>query len=62
MTSIADPSVTIRVSSEPAPSPPSWFGEVTPLAHFLKRQGVLRAITKLVRFARRRFGHYEGAT
>jgi hypothetical protein len=35
------------------------FEEVTLIAHFLTRQGVLAAIEEQVRFARRRFGHYE---
>src|SRR6266849_1972990 len=35
------------------------FEEVTLIAHFLKRQGVLSAIEEHVRFARRRFGHYD---
>jgi hypothetical protein len=35
------------------------FGEVTLIAHFLTRQGVLAAIEKQVRFARRRFGRSE---
>jgi hypothetical protein len=29
------------------------------IAHFLKHQGVLSALEEQVRFARRRFGHYE---
>src|SRR5437868_3678178 len=41
------------------PSTPCWFGEVSMIAHFLKRQGVLVAIEEQVRFARRRFGHYD---
>src|SRR5215472_7885333 len=35
------------------------FEEVTLIAHHLKRLGVLSAIAERVRFARRRFGHYE---
>jgi hypothetical protein len=38
---------------------PSWFGEVTVIAHYLRHLGVLSAISEQVRFARRRFGHYE---
>ncbi len=59
MNSIASPSLTIQTSSESVPSVPSWFGEVTVIASFLKSQGVLSAIEERVRFARRRFGHYE---
>src|SRR5207247_1376912 len=51
--------VSIQTSSESVPSTPSWLGEVILMAHFLKRQGVLTAIENRVRFARRRFGHYE---
>src|SRR5437773_903154 len=35
------------------------FEEVTLIAHHLSRQGVLESIQERVRFARRRFGHYE---
>ena len=59
MTSISDSAVTIQTSSQSVPSTPSWFGEVALTAHYLKRQGVLSAIEQRVRFARRRFGHYE---
>jgi hypothetical protein len=57
--SIVDFPVRIQTSSQSVPSTPSWFGEVTMIAHFLKRQGVLSAIEEQVRFARRRFGHYD---
>jgi len=59
MTSIADSSVSIQTSSESVPSPPCWLGEVVLLAEHLRKQGVLAAIDARVRFARRRFGHYE---
>jgi hypothetical protein len=59
MNSIADSAVTIQTSSESAPSTPCWLGEVALLAHHLRKQEVFSAITEQVRFARRRFGHYE---
>ena len=59
MTSIADSSVLIQISSESVPSPPCWLGEVVLLVEHLRKQGVLAAIDARVRFARRRFGHYE---
>ena len=59
MTSIADVSVRIQTSSESVPSTPSWFGEVALIIPYLRKQGVLSAITSQVRLARRRFGHYE---
>lgn len=59
MTSIADAAVSIQTSEQSVPSTPSWFGEVTLLAHYLKREGVLGALEERVRFARPRFGHYE---
>jgi hypothetical protein len=59
MTSIAYSPVNIQASAHSVPSVPSWFGEVTLIAHFLTRQGVLAAIEDQVRFARRRFGRYE---
>jgi hypothetical protein len=59
MTSIASASVSLQVSSHSSPSPPTWFGEVALLVHYLHKQGVLDAINAQVRFARRCFGHYE---
>ena len=59
MTSIADSSVIIQISSESVPTPPCWLGEVVLLVEHLRKQGVLAAIDERVRFARRRFGHYE---
>jgi hypothetical protein len=62
MTSIADSTVIIQTSSASVPSTPCWLGEVVLIVHHLGKLGVLDAITSQVRFARRRFGHYEGAT
>ena len=62
MTSIADGSVIIQTSSESVPLTPSWFGEIALVAAHLRKHGVLSKISERVRFARRRFGHYEGAT
>src|SRR2546425_5891447 len=59
MSSIADAAVVIQSAEQSVPSTPSWFGEVTLIAHYLKRLGVLSAIEERVRFARRRFGHYD---
>ena len=59
VSSISDLSVSIQTSSQSVPSTPCWLGEVTLIAHFLKRLGVLTAMEKRVRFARRRFGRYE---
>jgi hypothetical protein len=59
MISIASGSVTIQTSAQSVPSTPGWMGEVTLIAHFLRKQGVLSAIAEQVRFARRRFGRYE---
>jgi hypothetical protein len=59
MTRIAYSPVSIQASAQSVPSTPGWFGEVTLISHYLKRQGVLAAIEEQVRFARRRFGHYE---
>ncbi len=59
MTNIADGSVIIQTSAESAPSPPSWFGEVVLMAKYLQKHDVLAKISEQVRFARRRFGHYE---
>ena len=62
MTSIADGSVIIQTSSESVASTPGWFGEVVLIAAHLRKHGVLNKISEQVRFARRRFGRYEGAT
>jgi hypothetical protein len=59
MTSIADSEVLIQTPSVSVPSPPSWFGEVVLIAAHLRQYGVLIKISERVRFARRRFGHYE---
>jgi len=59
MTSIVDGSVIIQTSSESVPSTPPWFGEVALIVQHLRRQGILETIGERVRFARRRFGHYE---
>jgi hypothetical protein len=59
MISIADSSVTIQTSAHSVPAPPIWFGEVALLIHHLRAQGTFDAISAQVRFARRRFGHFE---
>jgi len=59
MTSIVDVSVDIQTSSESVPSTPSWFGEAALIIPYLRKQGILSAISSQVRLARRRFGHYE---
>src|SRR5712692_8155783 len=59
MNSIADVAVSIQTSPESLPSPPCWLVEVVLIVQHLRKLGVLDAITSQVRFARRRFGHYE---
>ena len=59
MTSIADSPVTIQTSPQSVPSTPSWLGEVTLIAHYLRHQDILSTLEEHVRFARRRFGHYD---
>jgi len=59
MTSIVDSSVQIQTSTELAPCPPSWFGEVVLIVTHLKKQGLLTKLCEQVRFARKRFGRYE---
>ncbi|HEX4207707.1 MAG TPA: hypothetical protein VHZ51_26600 [Ktedonobacteraceae bacterium] len=59
MTGIADGSVIIQTSAESVPSTPSWFGEVVLMAAYLRKYDVLTKISERVRFARRRFGHYQ---
>ena len=62
MNSIADGSVIIQTAAESVPSTPSWFGEVVLIVGYLRKHRVLTKISERVRFARRRFGRYEGAT
>ena len=59
MNSIANGSVPIQTSSESVLSTPPWLGEVVLLAAHLRKHGILAQISERVRFARRRFGHYE---
>ncbi|GHO90466.1 hypothetical protein KSF_005140 [Reticulibacter mediterranei] len=54
-----DSEIFIQTSSQSVPSTPSWFGEVTVIAHYLRHLGVLADISERVRLARRRFGHYD---
>ena len=59
MTSISNHAVNIQTTSESNPSIPLWFGEVAVIAHTLRHLDVLETIEERVRFARRRFGHYD---
>ncbi|SRR5258708_6676352 len=59
MTSIVDGAVIIQTSAESAPSTPPWFGEVALIVGYLRKHGVLSKMSERMRFARRRFGHYE---
>ncbi len=52
-------SVTIQTSPELVPAVPVWFGEITLIARYLRRLEVFPTIAERVRFARRRFGHYD---
>ena len=59
MISIANGSVRIQTSAEAQPATPPWLGEVALAASHLQKQGILNKICERVRFARRRFGHYD---
>ncbi|HET8842116.1 MAG TPA: hypothetical protein VFN35_11650 [Ktedonobacteraceae bacterium] len=59
MLSIADGSLHIQTSVESQAATPSWLGEVALVASHLRTQGILNKIGERVRFARRRFGHYD---
>jgi hypothetical protein len=59
VTSITHFPVEIQTSPQMVPSVPSWFGEVAIVAAFLKKEGVLQAITQQVRLKRGRMGRYE---
>ncbi len=51
--------VTIQITPQSAPSPPSWLGEVAAFAQVLTYTGLLKTIQDEVRFARARFGRYD---
>ena len=51
--------VTIQTFPQSMPAPPPWLGEVAVTAHYLRRLGRLSTLEERVRFARRRFGHYD---
>lgn len=59
MDSIVDQTVQIQTSPLSVSAPPDWFGEVALINAYLRKPGILDAINAQVRFARRRFGHYE---
>ncbi len=59
MTSMADGPMKIQMTSEVNFSTPSWFGEVVLISKHLHTQGILNKINEQVRFAQKRFGHYE---
>jgi hypothetical protein len=59
MISITHFPVEIQTSPQEVPSVPSWFGEVAIVAAFLKKEGVLEAITQQVHLKRGRMGRYE---
>ena len=52
-------SVKVQISPESVPSTPSWFGEVTLIAHVFTQRGLLSEIRERVRFARAKFGIYD---
>ncbi len=52
-------SVTIQITPESRPALASWMGEVAAFAQVLTHEGILKAITEGVRFARARFGQYD---
>jgi hypothetical protein len=56
---LSDSHVSIHPTASSVPSTPPWFGEVTVIASSLQHRGVLATIEERVRFARRRFGHYD---
>ena len=59
MSTVTHASVSIQTAAESVPVVPAWFGEVAVIAHYLQHVGVLATIEERVRFARRRFGHYD---
>ena len=62
MLSIVNGSVDIQTTPQSNLSTPCWFGEVVLITAHLRKHGVFTQISERVRFARRRFGRYDGAT
>lgn len=56
---MTQPSVSIQITPESAPSIPSWFAEVAAFAQVLTQAGILKVVQEQVRFARARFGQYD---
>jgi hypothetical protein len=56
---MASSNIRIQTSPQSVPSTPSWLGEVTIVAHFLTRLGLLEKLAERVRFTRARFGIYD---
>lgn len=59
MSSKIQSAVTIQIAPESVPTTPSWFAEAAAFAQVLSHTGIRSAISERVRFARRRFGHYD---
>jgi hypothetical protein len=45
MNSITNATVSIQTTSRSVPATPSWFGEAALIVHYLRKQGVLDAIS-----------------
>ncbi len=59
MGTVPHPCVDIHTTPTPQPSIPPWFAEIVLIAGHLRSHGLLEALNTQVRFARKRFGHYE---
>ncbi len=59
MTAVLAAPLVIHTYPDEVPSVPDWFAELTVLARYFTRHGVLDAISEQVRLARGRAGHYE---
>ena len=59
MLSIVNGSVDIQTTPQSNLSTPCWFGEVVLITAHLRKHGIFTQISERVRFARRRFGHYD---
>jgi hypothetical protein len=51
--------VIIETTPQSLPSTPCWFGEAVILTQPLRQRDLFARMAERVRFARRRFGHYE---
>lgn len=56
---VPHPCVDLHTTPAPQPSIPPWFAEIVLIADYLRRHGLLDALSAQIRLVRGRFGRYE---